>query len=278
MKLNFSGNIIDLSTPRVMGIVNLTPDSFSDGGRFNRFDDAIRRVQQMVSDGAAIIDIGGESTRPGATAVSVDDELNRVIPVIEALVNEIDVPISIDTSKPEVMVAAVNAGAGMINDVCALQADGALEQAASLQVPVCLMHMQGEPRTMQNSPSYQNVIEEVYSFFEQRIDSCVAAGIARDVIVVDPGFGFGKTLGHNLELLNRLSRFRDLGLPVLVGISRKSMIAQITHREVDKRLAGGLAAATLATWLGASIIRTHDVKETVDAVAIAAATRDYNSY
>ena len=278
MKLNFSGNIIDLSTPRVMGIVNLTPDSFSDGGRFNRFDDAIRRVQQMVSDGAAIIDIGGESTRPGATAVSVDDELDRVIPVIEALVNEIDVPISIDTSKPEVMVAAVNAGAGMINDVCALQADGALEQAASLQVPVCLMHMQGEPRTMQNSPSYQNVIEEVYSFFEQRIDSCVAAGIARDVIVVDPGFGFGKTLGHNLELLNRLSRFRDLGLPVLVGISRKSMIAQITHREVDKRLAGGLAAATLATWLGASIIRTHDVKETVDAVAIAVATRNYNSY
>ncbi|NOR52164.1 MAG: dihydropteroate synthase, partial [Gammaproteobacteria bacterium] len=231
MNLNFSGKVLDLNQPQVMGVLNVTPDSFSDGGRFNRFDDAFRRAQQMVADGAAIIDIGGESTRPGAAAVSAEDEINRVVPVIAALAQEIDVPISIDTSKPEVMAAAVNAGAGMINDVNALQAAGALEQAASLEVPVCLMHMQGEPRTMQQNPSYQNVVEEIYNFLEQRIEACVAAGIARDNIVVDPGFGFGKTLEHNLELLNRLSRFRDLEVPVLVGISRKSMIAQITHRE-----------------------------------------------
>lgn len=260
-----------------MGILNVTPDSFSDGGRFNRFDDAIRQAQQMVAGGAAIIDIGGESTRPGASAVSAEDEINRVVPVIAALVQEIDVPISIDTSKPAVMAAAVSAGAGMINDVNALQAVGTLELVASLNVPVCLMHMQGEPRTMQQAPVYEDVVEEVYRFLEQRIDACEAAGIVRSNIVIDPGFGFGKTLGHNLELLKRLSRFEDLGVPVLVGISRKSMIGQITGCELDDRLSGSLAAATLATWLGASIIRVHDVKETVAAVAVAAAVQSYNN-
>ena len=277
MNLNFSGKFLDLSQTRVMGILNVTPDSFSDGGRFNRFDDAIRQAHQMVADGAAIIDIGGESTRPGAAAVSVEDEIKRVVPVIAALAQEIDVPISIDTSKPEVMTAAVNAGAGMINDVNALQAVGTLELAASLDVPVCLMHMQGEPRTMQQDPTYEDVVEEVYRFLEQRIDACVVAGVARENIVIDPGFGFGKTLGHNLQLLKRLSRFADLGVPILVGISRKSMIGQITGCEFDERLAGSLAAATLATWLGASIIRVHDVKETVAAVAIAAAVHGYNN-
>jgi len=278
MKLNCSGKILDLSQSQVMGILNVTPDSFSDGGSFNRFDDAVKQATQMAADGAAIIDIGGESTRPGAATVSIDEELHRVIPVIEALVKEIDVPISIDTSKPEVMTAAVEAGAGMINDVNGLQAPGALEQAAVLNVPLCLMHMQGEPRTMQQAPTYDDVVEEVYAFLEQRIEACTAAGVARENIIVDPGFGFGKTLAHNLELLNRLARFRDLGVPVLAGISRKSMIGKITERDVGERLAGSLAAATLATWLGASIIRVHDVKETVDAVAIAMATREYKNY
>ena len=278
MKLNCSGKILDLSQSQVMGILNVTPDSFSDGGSFNRFDDAVKQATQMAADGAAIIDIGGESTRPDAATVSIDEELHRVIPVIEALVKEIDVPISIDTSKPEVMTAAVEAGAGMINDVNGLQAPGALEQAAVLNVPLCLMHMQGEPRTMQQAPTYDDVVEEVYAFLEQRIEACTAAGVARENIIVDPGFGFGKTLAHNLELLNRLARFRDLGVPVLAGISRKSMIGKITERDVGERLAGSLAAATLATWLGASIIRVHDVKETVDAVAIAMATREYKNY
>jgi dihydropteroate synthase len=278
MKFKFSGKRLDLLQPQVMGILNVTPDSFSDGGRFNRFDDAIRQARQMVTDGAAIIDIGGESTRPGAAAVSLDEELNRVIPVIEALVREIEVPLSIDTSKPEVMAAAITAGAGMINDVSALRLPGALEQAANLNVPLCLMHMQGEPRTMQQQPTYLDVVEEVYTFLQQRIEVCVAAGIVRENIVVDPGFGFGKSLGHNLQLLNQLTRFQELGVPILVGLSRKSMIGQLTQREVAERLAGSIAAATLASWLGASIIRVHDVKETVDAVAIAAATRNFKSY
>lgn len=278
MNLNISGKILDLSTPQVMGILNVTPDSFSDGGRFNRFDDAIKQAEQMISDGAAIIDIGGESTRPGAAAVSIDEELNRVVPVIEMLVREVELPISIDTSKPEVMAAAVKAGAGMVNDVNALQADGALEQVAVLDVPLCLMHMQGEPRDMQQNPTYGDVVEEIYDFLEQRIEACERAGIGRERVVIDPGFGFGKTLGHNLEMLNRLTRFTELQVPLLVGISRKSMIGQLTDREVDERLSGSIAAATLAGWLGASIIRVHDVKETVDAVAIAIAVRDYKNY
>ncbi len=277
MALTISGKILDLSQPRVMGILNVTPDSFSDGGSFNRLDDAINQARQMAKDGADIIDIGGESTRPGAAAVSVDEELDRVIPVIEALVEEIALPLSIDTNKPEVMVAAVNAGAGMINDVNALQAPGALEQAASLSVPLCLMHMLGDPRTMQQSPSYQNVVEDVFSFLERRIEACVAAAVVRENIIVDPGFGFGKTVEHNLALLNQLPRFGDLHVPLLVGISRKSMIGQITRREVDERLAGSVAAATLATWLGAGIIRVHDVKETVDAVAITMAVANYKN-
>lgn len=278
MNLNLSGKILDLTSPRVMGILNVTPDSFSDGGRFNRFDDAIKQAQQMAADGAAIIDIGGESTRPGAVAVSIDEELERVVPVIETLVKEIELPISIDTNKPEVMAAAVKAGAGMVNDVNALQADGALEQVAALDVPLCLMHMQGEPRNMQQNPTYGDVIEEIYDFLEQRIEACESAGIGRERVVIDPGFGFGKTLGHNLEMLNRLSHFTELQVPLLVGISRKSMIGQLTDREVDERLSGNIAAATLASWLGASIIRVHDVKETVDAVAIAMAVRDYKNY
>jgi len=263
-----------LETPAVMGILNVTPDSFSDGGRFIGHEAALRRVREMIAEGAAIIDVGGESTRPGAPAVAVDEERARVIPVIEAIRSESDIPVSIDTSKPEVMRAAVAAGASMINDVRALREPGALETAAELEVPVCLMHMRGEPRTMQQAPRYDDVVAEVLAFLEARVAACEAAGIPRERLILDPGFGFGKTLEHNLALFRALPRFVATGLPVLVGVSRKSMIGQVLEVPVEGRLAGSLALATLAVAAGAAIIRVHDVKETLQAVRMACAVRE----
>jgi dihydropteroate synthase len=270
--LDCAGKALDLSRPLVMGILNVTPDSFSDGGDFISPDAALERARQMVGEGADIIDVGGESTRPGAAPVSLEQELDRVIPVIEAISRELPVPVSIDTSKAGVMSGAVSAGAGLINDVAALRGEGALEVAAKSGVPVCLMHMQGGPRTMQESPEYQDVVSDIRQFLGERIKACQAAGISRDRIVLDPGFGFGKTLGHNLELLRRLEEFSDIGLPLLVGISRKSMIgALLGDVPVTERLYGSLAAAVLAVERGAGILRVHDVKPTVDAIRVAQA-------
>ena len=263
-----------LTAPVVMGILNLTPDSFSDGGLFTARGAAITRVRQMITEGAAIIDIGGESTRPGAQAVSIEDELERVIPVIEAVRTESDIPISVDTSKPEVMMAAVQAGASMINDVRALREPGALEAAARLNVPVCLMHMQGEPRTMQAEPRYQNVVEDVLEFLLQRVALCEAAGIPRDSVIIDPGFGFGKTLQHNLALFHALERFVATGLPLLVGVSRKSMIGQLLDIPVTQRMPASVALASLAAWMGTAIIRVHDVQPTVHAVRMCQAIKN----
>ena len=249
-----------------MGILNVTPDSFSDGGRYDVLDAAVEQGLKMQTEGAAIIDIGGESTRPGAAAVDLQQELDRVLPVIGVLSRELDIPISIDTSKPGVMREAVAAGAGMINDVNALNAAGAMEAAKDAAVPVCIMHMQGQPRTMQQAPDYQDVVSEVRQYLSDRLAACEAAGIPRRRIIADPGFGFGKTLEHNLNLLAALNSFRELGVPLLVGLSRKSTIGQITGRPLEERLAGSLAAAVMAVERGASIIRVHDVAATVDAL------------
>ncbi len=272
MRLRCGGRMLDLGRPRVMGILNVTPDSFSDGGDFFSPAAAAAQAERMAAAGAAIVDVGGESTRPGAAAVGIDEELRRVIPVIERVHARLpDLVISIDTSKPEVMRAAVAAGATMINDVRALQAGGALETAAGLDAAVCLMHMQGEPRTMQQAPRYDDVVAEVRGFLEARVADCLAAGIARERLAIDPGFGFGKTLGHNLALLRRLDEFGTLGLPLLTGLSRKSMIGALTGRPVGGRLYGSIALATLAAWQGASILRVHDVAETADALAVCGA-------
>lgn len=256
---------------RIMGILNLSPDSFSDGGRFVEPAVALAHAQAMAMEGADIIDVGGESTRPGARAVDQQEELDRVLPVIEAIAAELSVTISIDTSKPEVMRAAVAAGAGLINDVRALREDGALGAAAELGVPVCLMHMQGQPRRMQDAPHYQDVVSEVRAFLLERVAQCEDAGMARDQMVIDPGFGFGKTLDHNLQLLRGLGELAETGLPVLVGISRKSMIGALTDRPVDQRVSGSIAAATVAVLNGASVLRVHDVAATADAVRVAEA-------
>ncbi|MDZ7662570.1 dihydropteroate synthase [Thiohalophilus sp.] len=268
---------IDLSPeqwPLIMGILNVTPDSFSDGGHFNQPSAAIERVRRMIEEGADMIDIGGESTRPGAPAVSQEDELARVIPVIEAIRRDSPIPISVDTSKPAVMRAAVAAGASLINDVRALQEPGAPEAAAELGVPICLMHMQGQPRTMQANPHYEDVVEEVLAFLLQRIEACQGVGITPDKVILDPGFGFGKTAGHNLTLFRELGRFVETGYPVLVGVSRKSLIGKLLgERPVEERLAGSLALATLAGWLGAAILRVHDVRETADALAMCRAVQ-----
>jgi len=252
----------------VMGILNLTPDSFSDGGLYLDPTAAVVRARQMIEEGADIIDIGGESTRPGAQPLTPDEEISRVIPVISALRVVSEIPISIDTSKPEVMAAAVEAGANLINDVRALQEKDALEMAASLNVPVCLMHMQGQPRSMQNNPEYKNVVEEVSVFLQQRIALCQQAGIDQQQIMIDPGFGFGKNLDHNLALLKHLSEFVKMGFPVLVGTSRKSMLGHITGAEVGQRLASGLATTVLGYQAGARLFRVHDVKATVDALKV----------
>lgn len=270
MRLDCAGKPLDLSRPAVMGVLNVTPDSFSDGGRYPSLADALRRADAMVAEGAAIIDIGGESTRPGAPPVSVQEELDRVLPVVERLARELAIPVSVDTSKPELMRAAISAGAGLINDVRALRAPGALEAVAASGVPVCLMHMRGEPGTMQQEPRYADAVTEVRAFLAERVRACALAGIGTDRILVDPGFGFGKTLAHNLSLLRHLDRFTDLAAGVVAGVSRKSMIGALLDAPVGERLSGSLAAAVIAAWQGARIIRAHDVRETVQALRVCA--------
>jgi len=257
----------DLTRPLVMGIVNVTPDSFSDGGHHASTRAAIDHAQRLIAEGADILDIGGESTRPGAAYVSEQEELDRVLPVIEGLHN-IAIPISIDTYKPAVMRAALSAGASMVNDVNALQTDGALDVVTKLDVGVCLMHKQGTPATMQQRPAYQDVLEEVSIFLGERIAALEAAGVARGRIVIDPGFGFGKTVEHNLELLRHLDSLKTLGVPILAGLSRKSMLGAITGRDVGDRVVASVTAAMLAVQRGAAIVRVHDVRETVDALKI----------
>lgn len=274
--LNCAGRVLDLSTPRVMGILNVTPDSFSDGGALYSagrpaLDKVLQRIAQMVADGADIIDVGGESTRPGASPVSIQEERDRVLPVIERAAREFDVVLSVDTSSPEVMLEAAARGASFINDVRALSRPGAVQAAAATGLPVCLMHMQGEPDSMQQQPHYVDVVAEVRAFLAQRIDDCTKLGVARRNLVIDPGFGFGKTTQHNLQLLNRLSELQSLECPVLVGLSRKSLIGQVLKRPVGERLAGSLALAAIAALRGAVIFRVHDVRETTDVVRLCTA-------
>lgn len=264
-----------LSAPIVMGILNVTPDSFSDGGQYSSYELACQHADDMVAQGAGMIDIGGESTRPGAAEVSLADELARVIPLVKYVAAHHDVWISVDTSKPEVMRQAVAAGAHLINDVRALMEPGALQAAAELQVPICLMHMQGEPKSMQFAPTYHNVIEEVSAFLTERIEACLRAGIPRELLILDPGFGFGKSLEHNYELLAKLDCFAQFDLPILIGLSRKSMIGNLLAKPTSERLAGSLAGAMIAAQKGAHIIRVHDVTETVDMLKVLQATQAY---
>jgi len=271
LRLDCNGKFLDLSRPQVMGVLNVTPDSFSDGGDFFDPQRAVDRALQMQEEGAAVIDIGGESTRPGAASVSASDELQRVIPVIDALQSRLAVPVSIDTQKPEVMQAAVAAGAGLINDVNALRVPGALEAAAASGVPVCLMHMRGDPRTMQADPHYADVVEEVKAFLIQRVATCEAAGIDPQRLLLDPGFGFGKTVDHNLQLLARLDRLAEPGLPLVVGLSRKSMIGKLLHLDIAERLPASIALAVLAVERGARLVRAHDVAATWQALQMQAA-------
>lgn len=260
---------LDLSTPHVMGIINITPDSFSDGGRYNNLDDALRRAEAMLGAGASLLDVGGESTRPGAQTVTAQQELERVAPLVERLVTEFDALVSVDTSTPQVMTETARLGAALINDVRSLQRDGALAAAAATGLPVCLMHMKGEPQTMQDAPSYQDVVAEVSEFLQQRISACEQAGIARERLLIDPGFGFAKNLDHNLELFQRMPQLvQQLDLPLLVGVSRKTMIGQVLGRPVDERLYGSLALALMALERGASIIRVHDVDETIQVMKL----------
>jgi dihydropteroate synthase len=258
---------LDLSRPKIMGIVNVTPDSFSDGGKHLALEAAITHARRLIEEGADILDIGGESTRPGAATVSEQEELDRVLPVIEAL-RDISIPISIDTYKTEVMRAALAAGASLVNDVSALQSEGALEVLANTNAAVCLMHKQGAPQNMQQQPHYQEIIPEVSEFLRERITAAEAAGILRERLIVDPGFGFGKTLAHNLALLKNMQAFTLLGVPVLAGVSRKSMLGAITGREVADRVTSSVAAALIAVQRGAAIVRVHDVRETVDALKV----------
>ncbi|MGN7833378.1 dihydropteroate synthase [Pseudoxanthomonas sp. 22568] len=268
-QLDCAGRILKLDRPQVMGIVNVTPDSFSDGGAHDTLEAAVAHGLKLAEEGADILDIGGESTRPGAADVSVEEELRRVVPVIERLAKETTLPISIDTFKPEVMRAAVQAGAGMINDIYGLRREGALEAAAALGVPVVLMHMQGEPRTMQEAPDYDDVVGDIHRFLAERIFAAEMAGIAKKNILVDPGFGFGKNTRHNLALLAQLERFVELGVPVLAGLSRKRSLGELTGRDVaSERVAASVAAHLIAAQRGAAIVRVHDVAATVDALKV----------
>ncbi|MGH8033688.1 MAG: dihydropteroate synthase [Lysobacterales bacterium] len=269
--LQLAGTVLQLDRPLLVGVLNTTPDSFSDGGFWLDCDSALVHALDMVAAGADIVDIGGESTRPGAEPVCTDEELDRVIPLLLRLRAESDVPVSIDTSKPEVMREAVRAGASMINDVNALRSEGALEIAAEFRVPVCLMHMGGDPRTMQLAPEYGDVVDEVTQFLLGRVAACQAAGIDRSAIILDPGFGFGKNLQHNIELFQAIPRLCKLGLPLLVGLSRKSMLGQITGKPANQRMAASVAAAVLAVGLGATLVRVHDICETADALKVFAA-------
>ena len=270
-RLPCGSRFLDLTRPQVMGILNVTPDSFSDGGRYSRRDAALRHAADMLRAGATLIDVGGESTRPGARAVSPTEELERVAPVVEAIAAELDVIISVDTSTPGVMRETARLGAGLINDVRSLQRDGALDALAATGLPVCLMHMRGEPTTMQQNPEYADVLVEVRDFLAERVAVCATAGIAVERVILDPGFGFAKTLEHNLRLFKHLEALRDLGRPLLVGVSRKSMIGKVLGHEVGGRLYGSLALAALAVAKGAHILRVHDVAETVDVVRMIAA-------
>ena len=274
--LDCAGFPLDLSRPRVMGVINTTPDSFSDGGTLYKreqldLDQALARARSMVAAGAAIVDIGGESTRPGAEPVGEAEEMDRVLPLVERIGGELEVVISVDTSSPALMREAAHLGAGLINDVRALQRDGALEAAAATGLPVCLMHMQGDPGSMQVEPVYHDVLAEVADFLRQRMEACIGAGIRREQLLLDPGFGFGKTVAHNLALLKGLPELAQLGAPLLVGLSRKSLIAKLIGRAVDERLPASLALAVLAVERGATIVRTHDVAETSDALAMCCA-------
>ncbi|KKJ95600.1 dihydropteroate synthase [Stutzerimonas stutzeri] len=272
-RLVCGSRVLDLSRPHVMGILNVTPDSFSDGGRFAEREAALRHAEAMALAGATLIDVGGESTRPGARAVSPTEELERVAPIVEMIARELDVVVSVDTSTPAVIRECARLGAGLINDVRSLQRDGALDAAADAGLPVCLMHMRGEPGDMQRDPRYDDVVEEVCSFLEQRMGACAAAGIPLDRIVLDPGFGFAKMLNHNLVLFRRMEVLHRLGRPLLIGVSRKSMIGAVLGRPVDERLYGSLALAALAVGKGAQIVRVHDVAETVDVVRMIAAVQ-----
>lgn len=282
MPLQFGDSALDLSQPRVMGILNTTPDSFSDGGQHYRngrlcLDLVLTRAQQMLNEGADIIDVGGESTRPGAAPVSEAEELERVVPVVEVLVRELGAIVSVDTSTPVVMREAAVAGAGMLNDIRALQRDGALHAAAATGLPVCLMHMQGQPATMQEGPRYRDPVDDVKQFLRERVSACEQAGIARQRLVLDPGFGFGKNLNHNLELLRRLPEFAELGCPLLVGLSRKSMLGELLGRDVSERLPGSLALAMAAAERGAGILRVHDVAATADVLKVLRALKPTDS-
>ncbi len=268
MKLRLGCRQLDLSTPKVMGVLNVTPDSFSDGGRFFTVDEAVRQAMLMYESGAVIVDVGGESTRPGADSISEDEEIDRVIPVIEGIAGSTDQMISIDTSKPGVMRAAVRAGASLINDIYALRQEGAVDAASKLDAAVCLMHMQGEPGTMQGNPRYKDIPGDILKFLSQRMAACRNAGIEADRIAIDPGFGFGKTHEHNIRLLASLEKFQELGMPLLVSLSRKRTLGALTGKAVGDRLPSGIAAAVLAVERGANIVRTHDVDETVDALKV----------
>jgi len=276
MKLTSADKQLDLALPQIMGILNVTPDSFSDGGAYAQIDRAVQHAKTMVAQGASIIDVGGESTRPGAADVLLAEELDRVLPVIERIRQEVDCWISIDTSKAAVMAEAVKAGANIINDVRALQEPGALQAAVDANVPVCLMHMQGQPRSMQTAPHYEDVIEDVKRFLKQRAELCIKAGIKPANIIIDLGFGFGKSLAHNFELLDATAQFEALGYPILTGVSRKSMFGQLLDRDVSSRLAGSLAGAMIAMQQGSKIIRVHDVPETVDVMKVLQQLNTFN--
>ncbi|HII2981491.1 TPA: dihydropteroate synthase [Yersinia enterocolitica] len=272
MKLKARERELDLSHPQIMGVLNVTPDSFSDGGRHSDLDNALHHAQAMIAAGATLIDVGGESTRPGAAEVSEQEELDRVVPVVEALAQRFDVWLSVDTSKAAVMTESAGAGAHLINDIRSLQEPGALEAAAKTGVPVCLMHMQGQPQSMQQSPHYDDLMAEINQFFKHHIDRCVAAGIAKNKLLLDPGFGFGKNLAHNYQLLARLAEFHHFELPLLVGMSRKSMVGQLLNVPLQQRVIGSVACAVIAAMQGAQIVRVHDVKETVEAMRVVEAT------
>ncbi|KGY12356.1 dihydropteroate synthase [Vibrio tubiashii] len=274
MILQANNKILDLSQPQVMGILNVTPDSFSDGGKFNSLEDALSQAQRMIESGVTIIDIGGESTRPGAPDVALEEELQRTIPVIKAIRAQSDVWISIDTSKAEVMRQAAEAGADIINDVRALQEPGALEVAAATGLPICLMHMQGQPRTMQANPHYDYLLKEVGEFLQERIAACEEVGIGREKLILDPGFGFGKTLEHNYHMLSHLEEFHQFGLPILAGMSRKSMIFKLLDKAPAECVAASVSCATIAAMKGAQIIRVHDFEQTLDAVKIVSMVRE----
>ena len=276
MKFKFGQRTLDLSSPRVMGILNVTPDSFSDGGLFNSVDKATAHAEKMVKEGAVFIDIGGESTRPEAKSISVQEEMDRVLPVIEKITGQIDTVVSVDTSSPALMREAANLGVGLINDVRALQTEGALQAVVDTGLPVCLMHMQGSPQEMQQKPHYQNVVSDIYDFLTKRIQVCEDKGISKNRIIIDPGFGFGKMLKHNLHLLRELEVFKQSACPVLVGLSRKSMIGNLLNLPIEQRLMGSLALAVMAIERGANIVRVHDVAETAQVVKITEAVLNNN--